>query len=63
MPTYEYKCQSKNCCKEWEAIQSIKEESITLCPYCQQNTAKRLISQSTFILQGGGWYAEGYSNK
>lgn len=61
MPNYEYACEK--CFKEWEEIQSIKEDPSTLCPYCKRSTAKRLISKSSFILQGGGWFKEGYSNK
>lgn len=58
---YEYMCTT--CSKEWEEEQKITEEAIKICPSCQKPTAKRLISKSTFILQGGGWYKEGYSNK
>lgn len=49
------------CSKEWEEEQKITEEAVKICPNCQEPTAKRLISKSTFILQGGGWYKEGYS--
>ena len=33
----------------------------TECPKCRQNTAKRLISLSSFALKGGGWASSGYS--
>jgi len=62
MPTYEYAC--KNCKRSWEEDQSIKDSALTTCPYCKQESANRLISAGTgFILQGGGWYKEGYSSK
>jgi putative FmdB family regulatory protein len=60
MPTYEYACTS--CGNEWEAEQSIKENALTECPKCHEQTAKRQISRGTgFILKGGGWYSDLYS--
>ncbi len=60
MPTYEYACT--NCGNEWEAEQSIKENALTECPKCKEQTAKRQISRGTgFILKGGGWYSDLYS--
>lgn len=62
MPTYEYCC--KNCQHAWEEEQSIRDVASTFCPACEKESASRLISAGTgFILQGGGWYKEGYSNK
>ena len=61
MPTYEYACEA--CDHQWEEIQSMKDEPIKDCPACSGDTAKRLISKSSFVLAGGGWAKEGYSNK
>lgn len=58
---YEYMCSA--CNNEWEFEQSINDDKIKHCPVCLKETAKRLISKSTFILNGGGWFKEGYSNK
>jgi len=61
MPTYEYACSS--CHHEWEAEQSIKEASLTECPTCHEQTARRQISRGVgFILKGGGWYSDLYSS-
>lgn len=61
MPTYEYACSS--CRHEWEFEQSIKDNALTECPTCHQQTARRQISRGTgFILKGGGWYADLYSS-
>ncbi len=60
MPTYEYVCTS--CKNEWEEIQKISEAALEVCPKCQQSTAKRQISGGSFILKGGGWYADLYSS-
>lgn len=59
MPTYEYACA--DCGHGWEEIQKISEAPIEVCPSCHKSTAKRQISGGTFILKGGGWYADLYS--
>jgi len=59
MLTYEYKCDF--CEYEFIAEQSIVDPPITLCPKCNENKAKRLISAGTFILKGEGWYKDLYS--
>jgi putative FmdB family regulatory protein len=60
MPTYEYVCTS--CQNQWEEIQKISEAALEVCPKCTQHTAKRQISGGSFILKGGGWYADLYSS-
>lgn len=55
--TYEYECSA--CSHKWEQEQSIKDEPIKTCPKCNNETAKRLISNSTFILNGSGWFKSG----
>jgi putative FmdB family regulatory protein len=62
MPTYDYLC--KKCSHTWESDHSIKDPPLTTCPSCKEETAVRQISgKGSFILQGGGWYSEGYSSK
>jgi putative FmdB family regulatory protein len=60
MPTYEYVCS--NCDNHWEEVQRISEPPVQNCPKCAQATAKRQISGGSFILKGGGWYADLYSS-
>ncbi|MEW6594188.1 MAG: FmdB family zinc ribbon protein [Thermodesulfobacteriota bacterium] len=59
MPIYEYECQS--CQEVVEKWQSLAEQPLTTCPSCA-GPLKKLISQSSFQLKGGGWYADGYGN-
>jgi putative FmdB family regulatory protein len=62
MPYYDYCCTNEECKHEWECEQSIKDEALTKCVKCGQETAKRLISSGgNFILSGGGWANSGYS--
>lgn len=60
MPTYEYAC--KSCGNAWEAVQRITEDALDTCPKCNQKTAQRQLSGGSFILKGGGWYADLYSS-
>jgi putative FmdB family regulatory protein len=61
MPTYEYVCSA--CKNEWEAEQSMKDNALTECPRCKEQTARRQISRGTgFILKGGGWYSDLYAS-
>lgn len=60
MPTYEYAC--KSCGNQWEEVQRITEAPTKDCPKCHAATAERQISGGTFILKGGGWYADAYSS-
>ena len=57
MPVYEYCCHS--CKKHFECIQRITDEPKATCPECG-GKAKRVISQTSFVLKGGGWYKDGY---
>jgi putative FmdB family regulatory protein len=44
MLTYEYCCTNKDCENEWEYEAEINDPVLTICPKCNQETAKRLIS-------------------
>ena len=59
MPIYEYKCDV--CTNIEEQIQRHDVDEIE-CPVCN-NTAKRIISLSSFELKGDGWYKDGYGTK
>ena len=57
MPIYEYRCE--DCSKVLEIMQKIKDEPLTECPECKGRLTK-LISNTSFVLKGSGWYADGY---
>ncbi|HXK26171.1 MAG TPA: zinc ribbon domain-containing protein [Myxococcota bacterium] len=61
MPVYEYACEK--CGHEFEASQRITDEPIKVCPKCRARRVKRLISQTSFVLKGSGWYSDLYSSK
>lgn len=75
MPIYEYECEK--CGERLEVMQRITEDALTectveICPKANtkdeadkkvacKGKLKKLISQTSFSLKGGGWYKDGYS--
>ena len=57
MPIYEYYCQE---CGVFEVTQRITESPLTTCPTCEGDV-RRLISLTSFVLKGSGWYATDYA--
>lgn len=61
MPTYDYKCN--NCGYHFEKFQSMKEDKLTICPQCKNETLVRLIgSGGGLIFKGSGFYLTDYKN-
>lgn len=60
MPVYEYQCNA--CGHAFEEWQKITEAAIKTCPSCAKDAVERLISQTAFMLKGGGWYKDLYSS-
>jgi len=60
MPIYEYACDK--CSHEFEVEQRITEDPVKTCPECRSRKVRRLISQTSFVLKGGGWYSDLYSS-
>ena len=60
MPIYEYQCEK--CGKEFEKWQKFSDPVVDKCPTCG-GKPWRLISQSTFVLKGTGWYVTDYRRK
>ena len=57
MPMYEFACLE--CKRIIENIQKFEDREPD-CDKCKQRMY-RIISSSTFILKGGGWYKDGYT--
>jgi putative FmdB family regulatory protein len=60
MPIYEYACEK--CESEFEVEQRITDSPIKSCPRCKSRKVKRLISRTSFVLKGGGWYSDLYAS-
>ncbi len=61
MPIYEYACEK--CEREFEVEQRITDDPVKSCPRCKSRKIKRLISRTSFVLKGGGWYSDLYSSR
>ncbi|GAB4420499.1 MAG: hypothetical protein OHK0032_16210 [Thermodesulfovibrionales bacterium] len=59
MPVYEYECSA--CGKQHEVIQRPNDMPLLECPDCGGHM-KKLISQTSFVLKGTGWYATDYAS-
>lgn len=59
MPIYEYICD--DCEKKCEVIQKITDQPLSTCPECGGRMHK-LISQTSFVLKGSGWYVTDYAS-
>ncbi len=59
MPIYEYRCGK---CGVVEVMRRITERPLKRCPQCNSKL-ERMLSQSSFVLKGSGWYATDYARK
>jgi putative FmdB family regulatory protein len=61
MPIYEYSCQS--CGKMIDVLQKVSDPTPESCGACgAQGTLSKVVSRSSFVLKGGGWYSDLYSS-
>ena len=60
MPIYEYQCE--NCSRRFEVMQRMTEPLVATCEQCG-GLVRRLISQTSFVLKGGGWYVTDYPSE
>ena len=58
MPVYEFECSDGHVTEELVRMGT----KSTRCSKCNKK-AKKIISQCSFELKGGGWFADGYSSK
>lgn len=57
MPIYEYRCTK--CGEQFEITQRITDAPLTDCNICG-GELKRLITNTSFVLKGSGWYVTDY---
>ena len=61
MPIYEYEC--KKCGRKFEEFSSsITKAKKPKCE-CGSRSVQKLISNTSFILKGSGWYVTDYKNR
>ncbi len=57
MPIYEYKCTE--CGNEIEVLQKMSDDPLSKCESCD-GELKKLITSTSFVLKGTGWYVTDY---
>ena len=61
MPIYEYSCQS--CGKIIDVLQKVSDPTPEACTACGAGgSLTKVLSRSSFVLKGGGWYSDLYSS-
>ncbi len=61
MPIYEYACQS--CGKITDVLQKLTDPAPGKCPACgTEGQMTKMVSRSSFVLKGGGWYSDLYAS-
>ena len=58
MPMYEYECGA--CGGRFEVLQKFSDPLLTECRLCRAGGVRKVLSQTAFVLKGGGWYATDY---
>ncbi|MBP7125422.1 zinc ribbon domain-containing protein [Myxococcota bacterium] len=61
MPTYEYHCNA--CNRDFEAEKRMSDPVDQECAHCGSPDTQRLISHTSFVLKGSGWYVTDYARK
>jgi len=61
MPIYEYTCSK--CGKLNEVLQKVDDPAPARCEGCgAKGSLKKVLSRSSFVLRGGGWYSDLYGS-
>ncbi|MCI0571490.1 MAG: zinc ribbon domain-containing protein, partial [Myxococcaceae bacterium] len=61
MPIYEYACAQ--CGKTNDVLQKVSDPTPPTCVECgAEGTLSRVVSRTSFVLKGGGWYADLYGS-
>lgn len=61
MPIYDYECQ--DCKTQFEVEAKMSDPPPPYCPNCKHPHIRRMISRTSFVLKGGGWYVTDYKSK
>ncbi len=61
MPIYEYECEF--CSHRFQQFQRFSDPPPEVCPNCgKRGGLHKVISQTSFVLKGSGWYATDYKS-
>ena len=54
MPVYVYHCD--NCGQQHEIFQHYTDDSLQVCPECQQASLQKVWQPTAVVFKGDGWY-------
>ena len=60
MPTYDYQCTE--CGHQFEIMQSMKDDALTVCPECKGKLKRLIGAGAGLIFKGTGFYITDYKN-
>jgi putative FmdB family regulatory protein len=60
MPIYAYRCEACGFAKD--VLQKISEDTLTICPSCEQDAFRKQVTAAGFQLKGSGWYVTDFRN-
>ena len=60
MPIYDYECL--DCKLQFEVEAKMSDSPPTGCPTCSKANLRKMISRTSFVLKGGGWYVTDYKS-
>jgi putative FmdB family regulatory protein len=58
MPVYEYECSA--CGGRFELMQKFSDPAPAVCQLCKAEGVRKVLSATSFVLKGSGWYATDY---
>jgi putative FmdB family regulatory protein len=61
VPIYEYQCDA--CGHNLEILQKISDDLLTVCPECNEERLRKLVTAAAFHLKGTGWYVTDFKDK
>ena len=61
MPLYEYICSQ--CEYQDDVLGKSSDDSLVICPACNNKTFQKQVSAPHFKLKGSGWYETDFKNK
>ncbi len=60
MPVYEYEC--KSCGGRFEVTLKFSDPPLGACALCKSAEIRKILSPTSFVLKGSGWYATDYAS-
>src|ERR1700687_2592615 len=60
MPIYAYRCEACGFAKD--VLQKMSDDTLTVCPSCEQDTFRKQVTAAGFQLKGSGWYVTDFRN-